>query len=94
MLALRYPDSPFLSAVARGEQSFQDLLRREGRETLTREDFVFIGIDQQSLQLDVLSDDEIAGSRPLQLMPSGLTRGHAKSGRCCSISCSGHARDL
>ena len=37
VLALRYPDSPFLSAVARGEQSFQDLLRREGRKTLTRE---------------------------------------------------------
>lgn len=68
VLALLYPDWPFLSAVARGEQSFQDLLRREGQKTPTRDDFIFIGIDQQSLQLDVLSDDEIAASRPLQLM--------------------------
>ncbi|MGZ5022386.1 MAG: CHASE2 domain-containing protein [Chthoniobacterales bacterium] len=68
LLALRRPHWPFLSAVGRGEQSFQDLLRRDGRKTPTRDDCVFVGIDQQSLQLDAVSENEIAASRALQLM--------------------------
>ncbi|MGI8437414.1 MAG: CHASE2 domain-containing protein [Chthoniobacterales bacterium] len=66
--ALWYPQVPFLSAIGRGEQNFHDLLRREGRKTPTRADFAFIGIDQQSLQLDVVSPEEIAASRGLQLL--------------------------
>ena len=68
VVALRFPQLPFLSMVGRGEQNFEDLLRREGRKTPTRHDFVFVGIDQQSLQLDVVSAEEIAASRGLQLM--------------------------
>ncbi len=68
VLAINFPDKPFLSGMLRGELAFQDLLRREGRLTATRPDFAFIGIDQESLQLTAASPEEIAGSRGLQLM--------------------------
>ena len=51
-----------------GEQSFEDLLRREGRKTPTRDDFVFLGIDQSTLQLPPMTTEEVAGSRAFQLM--------------------------
>ena len=41
-----YPDVPFVSAVWSGEKRFEDFLQREGRKTATRDDFVFLGIDQ------------------------------------------------
>jgi adenylate cyclase len=63
-----FPDAPFLSAPWRGEQSFEDLLRREGRKTPAPSDFVFLGIDQSTLQLPPLTAEEIAGNRAFQLM--------------------------
>ncbi len=63
-----FPMTPFLSAPWRGEQSFEDLLRREGRKTATRNDFVFLGLDQSTLQLPPLTPDEVANNRAFQLM--------------------------
>jgi CHASE2 domain-containing sensor protein len=63
-----FPTLPFISMPWRGEQSFEDTLRREGRKTATRDDFIFIGIDQQSLQLDAVGPEEIAGNRAFELM--------------------------
>jgi adenylate cyclase len=62
------PQVPFLSAIWRGEQAFEDLLQREGRKTATRPDFVFLGIDQSTLQLPPLTPDELANNRAFQLM--------------------------
>src|SRR5256884_364902 len=62
------PGAPFLSAPWLGEQSFEDLLRREGRKTAAPRDFVFLGIDQSTLQLPPLTAEEVAGSRAFQLM--------------------------
>src|SRR6266480_255741 len=59
---------PFISAPWRGEQSFEDLLRREGRKTPAPSDFVFLGIDQSTLQLPPLTPEEIASNRAFQLM--------------------------
>jgi len=59
---------PFVSTPWRGEQSFEDLLRREGRKTAAPHDFVFLGIDQSTLQLPPLTADEVAGNRAFQLM--------------------------
>ena len=59
---------PFLSLPWRSEQGFEDLLRREGRKTPTRDDFVFLGIDQSSLKLPPLSPEELAENRAFQLM--------------------------
>jgi adenylate cyclase len=63
-----FPGVPFISAPWRGEQSFEDLLRREGRKTPTPSDFVFLGIDQSTLQLPPLTPEEIASNRAFQLM--------------------------
>src|ERR1043166_4484736 len=66
-----FPGTPFLSAPWRGEQSFEDLLRREGRKTPTRSDFVFLGIDQRTLEMPPLSSEELANNRAFQLMTAG-----------------------
>ncbi|MBO0695863.1 MAG: CHASE2 domain-containing protein, partial [Verrucomicrobia bacterium] len=63
-----FPAVPFISAPWRGEQSFEDLLRREGRKTPAPSDFVFLGIDQSTLQLPPLAPEEIANNRAFQLM--------------------------
>jgi adenylate cyclase len=63
-----FPGVPFISAPWRSEQSFEDLLRREGRKTPAPSDFVFLGIDQTTLQLPPLTAEEIAGNRAFQLM--------------------------
>jgi adenylate cyclase len=63
-----FPTAPFVSVPWRGEQSFEDLLRREGRKTAPPRDFVFLGIDQSTLQLPPLTPEELAASRGLQLL--------------------------
>jgi adenylate cyclase len=63
-----FPTLPFISMPWRGEQSFEDTLRREGRKTAARDDFIFLGIDQQSMQLDAVGPEEIAGNRAFELM--------------------------
>ena len=63
-----FPRTPFLSAPWRGEQSFEDLLRQEGRKTAPPRDFVFLGLDQSTLQLPPLTPEEIAGNRAFELM--------------------------
>ena len=68
LLGRSFPGVPFLFAPYLTEQRFEDLLRRQGRVTPAREDFVFVGIDQQSLVLDAIGEEEIAGERALQLM--------------------------
>src|SRR5229473_4275697 len=63
-----FPAAPFLSVPWRGEQSFEDLLRREGRKTAARDDFVFLGIDQSTLEMPPLLPEKLANNRALQLM--------------------------
>jgi adenylate cyclase len=63
-----FPDVPFLSTPWRGEQSFEDLLRKEGRKTAVPSDFVFLGLDQSTLQMPPLTAEELAGNRAFQLM--------------------------
>jgi len=62
------PDVPYLSDIWRSDQNVQDLLRREGRKTATRPDFMFIGIDQESLEFQPFNQDQVANNRALQLM--------------------------
>jgi len=63
-----FSSTPFVSVPWRGEQSFEDLLRTEGRKTPTPGDFVFLGIDQSTLELPPLTAEEIASNRAFQLM--------------------------
>ena len=62
------PNVPFVSWVWQQEQGFEDFLQREGRKARTHPEFVFLGIDQSSLELPPLSPEEVASSRGLQLM--------------------------
>src|SRR5712692_518297 len=68
VIARFVPEAPFFSTVWRSEQSFEDLLQREGRKTATHSDFVFLGIDQSTLQLPPFTADELANNRAFQLM--------------------------
>jgi adenylate cyclase len=69
VLGLRFAiNVPFLSTVWRSEQSFEDVLRREGRKTRTHQNFVFVGIDQESLKLTAVDPEEIERNRAFQLM--------------------------
>src|SRR6266571_1422163 len=64
-----FPMTPFLSAPWRGEQGFEDLLRQEGRKTAAPRDFIFLGVDQSTLQMPLLTPEEkIAGNRAFELM--------------------------
>src|ERR1700682_1107281 len=67
ILCRQVPSVPFFSTVWRSEQPFQDLMRREGRKTATKPDFVFIGIDQGTLEMPPLVGDEV-NNRAFQLM--------------------------
>src|SRR5437667_12844983 len=69
VLALHFAAGvPFLSVVWTGEQAYEDLLRREGRKTKTHQDFVFIGIDQESLKLTAVGPEEMQANRVFQWM--------------------------
>jgi len=68
LLAHSFPAAPFLSAVWHGERSFADLLRRDGRKTAVHSDFVYVGIDQQSFDLNAVGSEEAALNRGLGLM--------------------------
>jgi adenylate cyclase len=59
----------FISDIWRGEQWFEDTLRKEGRKTPTQPDLIFVGIDQASLELASIAEpDEIKSNRAFQLM--------------------------
>jgi adenylate cyclase len=62
------PSVPFFSTIWSSEQAFQDLMRREGRKTATKPDFVFVGIDQSTLVLPPPTPDELVNNRAMQLM--------------------------
>ena len=49
----------------RCETKFEDFLQREPRKTPTRDDFVFLGIDQSTLQLPPFLPEELANNRAL-----------------------------
>ena len=59
---------PFLSGIWTSEQQFEDFMQREGRTTVPRPDFVFLGIDQNTLTLPPFLPEELEGNRALQLM--------------------------
>ena len=63
-----YPNVPFVSAVWRQEQNYQDFLEREGRKTATNPNLVFLGIDEATIDTSSLLPEEIAGNRAFELM--------------------------
>jgi len=68
LLGRQSPQLSFLSSPWHGEEAFEDVLRREGRKTPTRPDFVFLGIDERSLVPPPFSPAELENNRALQLI--------------------------
>src|SRR3954468_11292556 len=68
LLTLALPEFPFFSTIARSDQSFGDMLRREGRQTATRPDMIFLGIDEATLNFSPFNPDDVANNRAFQLM--------------------------
>ena len=68
LIAHFFPSVPFISTPWRSEQGFEDLLRREGRKTPTNPNFVFVGIDESTLQFQPFDQAQVANNRALQLM--------------------------
>ena len=63
LLLHAFPSLPFASAVWISEQRYEDFLQRAGRKTPTREDFVFLGVDQATLEMPPLTPEELANNR-------------------------------
>jgi adenylate cyclase len=58
----------FADSIWTNETSFRDALERKARRTKVHDEFVFLGIDEASKQLDQLSPEEIDSSPALQKM--------------------------
>src|SRR4051794_41077121 len=68
LLTLTFPEVPFFSSVARTEQSFGDLLRREGRKTAVRPDMIFLGLDETTMNFVPFNPDDVGTNRAFQIM--------------------------
>src|SRR3954447_21681231 len=68
LLTLIVPEVPFFSMIARSDQSFGDMLRREGRKTATRPDMIFLGVDEATLNFEPFSPEDVPNNRAFQLL--------------------------
>ena len=62
------PKIPFFSWVWRGQQWSEDVLRKEGRKTRTHNDFVFLGLDQSTLEFQPFDQEQTGNNRAFELM--------------------------
>src|SRR3954469_21811849 len=82
----------FANSIWTSETSFRDALERKARRTKVREDFVFLGIDEASKQLDQVSPEEIEGSPALQKMRQGYPWSRAVYAELIERLCDAGAR--
>jgi adenylate cyclase len=68
ILAAMFRHVIFADSIWANETSFRDALERRGLRTKVHDEFVFLGIDEASKQLDQVSAEEIASSPALQKM--------------------------
>src|SRR3954471_4417684 len=82
----------FANSIWTSETSFRDALERKARRTTVRENFVFLGIDEASKQLDQVSPEEIEGSPALQKMRQGYPWSRAVYAELVDRLCNAGAR--
>ena len=58
----------FADSIWANETTFRDALERKARRTKVHDDFVFLGIDEASKQLDQVTPEEVSSSPALQKM--------------------------
>ncbi len=68
ILAALFRNVIFADSIWANETSFRDALERKARRTRVHDEFVFLGLDEASKQLDQVSPEEISGSPALQKM--------------------------
>lgn len=68
VLAALFRNVPFADSIWANETGFRDALERKARRTKVHDEFVFLGIDEASKQLDQVSPEEISSSPALQKM--------------------------
>src|SRR3954468_12776946 len=61
----------FANSIWANETSFRDALERKARRTTVHDEFVFLGIDEASKQLDQVTPEELQGSVALQKIKQG-----------------------
>jgi len=82
----------FANSIWANETSFRDGLERKARRTKVHDEFVFLGIDEASKQLDQVSAEEIASSPALQIMKEGYPWSRAVYGHLVDRLCDAGAR--
>jgi adenylate cyclase len=82
----------FANSIWANETSFRDALERKARRTKVHDEFVFLGIDEASKQLDQVSPEEIQSSPALQEMKQGYPWNRAVYGELVNRLCEAGAR--
>ena len=68
ILAALFRNVIFADSIWANETGFRDALERKARRTKVHDEFVFLGLDEASKQLDQVSPEEISSSPALQKM--------------------------
>jgi adenylate cyclase len=82
----------FADSIWASETNFRDALERKARRAKVHEEFVFLGIDEASRQLDQISPEEIQSSPALQKMREGYPWSRAVYGELVDRLCDAGAR--
>src|SRR4051812_24369456 len=82
----------FADSIWASETNFRDALERKARRANVHDEFVFLGIDEASKQLDQISPEEIQSSPALQKMHEGYPWSRAVYGELVDRLCNAGAR--
>jgi adenylate cyclase len=82
----------FADSIWANETTFRDALERKARRTKVHDDFVFLGIDEASKQLDQVSPEEIGSSPALQKMRQAFPWSRAVYAELVDQLCNAGAR--
>jgi adenylate cyclase len=82
----------FANSIWANETGFRDALEKKARRTKVHDEFVFLGIDEASKQLDQISPEEIASSPALQKMKEGYPWSRAVYAQLVDRLCDAGAR--
>jgi adenylate cyclase len=82
----------FADSIWANETSFRDALERKARRTRVHDEFVFLGIDEPSKQLDQVTPEELQGSVALQKIKQGYPWDRAVYAELVDRLCNAGAR--
>jgi adenylate cyclase len=82
----------FANSIWANETAFRDALERNARRTKVHDEFVFLGIDEASKQLDQVSPEEVESSPALQSIRKGYPWERSVHAELIERLCSAGAR--